>query len=82
MISIAETLYSDTLINEDIISGDVMGPAIKGLRRLVNMPFGCGEQNMVLFVPNIFVLDYLTSTEKLTDDIKEECLHNMKTGTY
>nr|BAK64111.1 alpha-2 macroglobulin [Hasarius adansoni] len=62
------------------ITGDVMGPSIKGLKKLVSLPFGCGEQNMVLFVPNIFVLDYLTSTEKLTDDIKEECLHNMKTG--
>lgn len=62
------------------VTGDVMGPAIKGLKKLVRLPVGCGEQNMVLFVPNIFVMDYLTSTGKMTDDVKEECTSNMKTG--
>lgn len=57
-----------------------MGPALSGLKKLVRLPVGCGEQNMVLFAPNIFVMDYLTAMDKITEEIKEECLSNMKTG--
>uniref|UniRef100_Q7M430 Alpha-2-macroglobulin (Fragments) n=1 Tax=Limulus polyphemus TaxID=6850 RepID=Q7M430_LIMPO len=49
------------------ITGDLMGPAIKNLDHLVRLPTGCGEQNMIKFVPNIFVLDYLTATGSITD---------------
>lgn len=59
-----------------------MGPAIKGVKKLVRLPCGCGEQNMVLFAPNIFVMDYLTSTGKITEDIKEQCISNMRTGKW
>lgn len=36
-----------------------MGPSTMNLASLIQMPFGCGEQNMLNFVPNIVVLDYL-----------------------
>lgn len=57
-----------------------MGPALNGLENLVRLPCGCGEQNMILFVPNIFVLDYLKATGKLTEDIEEKSIRFMKTG--
>jgi len=39
--------------------GDVLGPSIPNLANLIKMPFGCGEQNMLNFVPNIVVIEYL-----------------------
>lgn len=39
--------------------GDILGPSISNLAHLIKMPFGCGEQNMLNFVPNIVILDYL-----------------------
>lgn len=42
------------------ITGDILGPSIPNLANLIKMPSGCGEQNMLNFVPNIVVLDYLT----------------------
>ncbi|KAM4529281.1 LOW QUALITY PROTEIN: CD109 antigen [Fundulus diaphanus] len=39
--------------------GDLLGPSITGLDSLIQMPSGCGEQNMVHFAPNIYVLQYL-----------------------
>lgn len=39
--------------------GDILGPSIPNLANLIKMPFGCGEQNMLNFVPNIVILDYL-----------------------
>ena len=36
--------------------GDLLGPTLENLGSLVRMPYGCGEQNMLNFAPNIFIL--------------------------
>lgn len=46
--------------------GDVLGPSIPNLANLIKMPFGCGEQNMLNFVPNIVIMDYLKVNSFLT----------------
>ncbi|XP_048789217.1 alpha-2-macroglobulin-like protein 1 isoform X2 [Lagopus muta] len=53
------------------ISSDLMGLPLQNLDRLVQMPHGCGEQNMVLFTPIVYVLQYLEKTRQLTPVIKE-----------
>lgn len=57
-----------------------MGAAMQNLDSLLAMPFGCGEQNMIRFAPNIFVLQYLEKTNQLTDEIKSRATEFMKTG--
>lgn len=37
--------------------GDILGSAMQNIQNLLQMPYGCGEQNMVLFAPNIYVLN-------------------------
>ena len=37
-------------MGEVIVIGDVMGPTLKNLDKLLRLPFGCGEQNMINFV--------------------------------
>lgn len=44
--------------------GDLLGPSISGLDSLVQMPFGCGEQNMINFAPNVYVLQYLEASRQ------------------
>lgn len=44
------------------------------------MPFGCGEQNMVQFAPNIFVLQYLKKTKQLDPKIEVTALYFLRTG--
>lgn len=39
---------------------DLLGTPIKNLENLIRLPTGCGEQNMLHFVPNIVIMDYLT----------------------
>ncbi|KAH8412151.1 hypothetical protein KR009_000193 [Drosophila setifemur] len=46
------------------VVGDLLGPTLQNLDNLVRMPYGCGEQNMVNFVPNILVLKYLEVTNR------------------
>ncbi|XP_010001340.1 PREDICTED: alpha-2-macroglobulin [Chaetura pelagica] len=62
------------------VRGDIMGTAMQNLHQLLQMPFGCGEQNMVLFAPNIYVLDYLNKTEQLSEEIKSKAIGYLVSG--
>ncbi|CAL8314960.1 unnamed protein product [Merluccius merluccius] len=44
------------------VVGDLLGPSIAGLESLILMPYGCGEQNMIRFAPNIYIIDYLSAS--------------------
>ncbi|XP_066570341.1 alpha-2-macroglobulin-like protein 1 [Amia ocellicauda] len=48
------------------VLGDLLGRALQNLDSLLVMAYGCGEQNMVQFAPNIYILKYLESTGQLT----------------
>ena len=61
-------------------TGDVMGPALNGLDQLLKLPTGCGEQNMILFAPNIYVLEYLSNTDQLTSSVRDKAVGFMRTG--
>ncbi|XP_074976552.1 alpha-2-macroglobulin-like protein 1 isoform X3 [Caretta caretta] len=62
------------------VMGDIMGTALQNLDRLVQMPSGCGEQNMVLFAPIIYVLQYLEKTGQLTPEIRERATGFLRSG--
>ncbi|XP_060089077.1 CD109 antigen [Heteronotia binoei] len=62
------------------IVGDMLGPSISGLASLIKMPYGCGEQNMINFAPNIYVLDYLTKTGELKHNTKLKAVSYMREG--
>ena len=34
------------------------------------MPYGCGEQNLLNFAPNIFIMKYLQHSNQLTSEIE------------
>ncbi|XP_035739692.1 CD109 antigen-like isoform X1 [Vespa mandarinia] len=60
--------------------GDILGPSIPNLANLIKMPFGCGEQNMLNFVPNIVILNYLKSTNQLKQAIQAKALKYLEIG--
>ncbi|XP_068113161.1 alpha-2-macroglobulin-like [Hyperolius riggenbachi] len=62
------------------VLGDIMGTALQNLDRLLAMPYGCGEQNMVLFAPNIFVMQYLEKTNQITHEIKSKATKFLESG--
>ncbi|XP_052795659.1 CD109 antigen-like isoform X2 [Mya arenaria] len=62
------------------VIGDLMGPSINGLESLIKMPYGCGEQNMLNFAPNIFVTKYLSVTNNLDTALAEKTKNYMKKG--
>uniref|UniRef100_A0A8K9Y0A8 Alpha-2-macroglobulin-like n=1 Tax=Oncorhynchus mykiss TaxID=8022 RepID=A0A8K9Y0A8_ONCMY len=64
------------------VLGDLMGRAMKNLDSLLQMPYGCGEQNMVLFAPNIYILNYLQSTRQLTKEIQTRATGFLERGYH
>ncbi|KAG8582007.1 hypothetical protein GDO81_007889 [Engystomops pustulosus] len=46
------------------VVGDIIGPSAAKLHSLVQLPYGCGEQNMVRFAPIVFIMEYLTNTRQ------------------
>ncbi|XP_070792389.1 alpha-2-macroglobulin-like isoform X2 [Pituophis catenifer annectens] len=62
------------------VLGDILGGAIKNLHQLLKMPYGCGEQNMALFAPNIYILNYLKKTGQLTEEIKSKAVGYLEAG--
>ncbi|NXP49587.1 OVOS protein, partial [Heliornis fulica] len=62
------------------VIGDIMGTAMQNVHQLLQMPFGCGEQNMVLFAPNIYVLDYLNKTGQLSEEVKSKAIGYLVSG--
>ncbi|KAI5098852.1 alpha-2-macroglobulin-like isoform X5 [Silurus meridionalis] len=62
------------------VLGDMLGRALKNLDGLLKMPYGCGEQNIALLAPNIYILQYLENTEQLTAAIRERATGFLKSG--
>nr|XP_021153259.1 alpha-2-macroglobulin-like protein 1 isoform X1 [Columba livia]XP_021153260.1 alpha-2-macroglobulin-like protein 1 isoform X1 [Columba livia] len=62
------------------VTGDLMGTALQNMDHLVQMPHGCGEQNMVLFAPVVYLLQYLKKTRQLTPEIKERATGFLRNG--
>ncbi|CAK9803715.1 Mug1 [Anthophora plagiata] len=60
--------------------GDILGPALDNLDNLVQLPKGCGEQNMVLFVPNIHVIKYLDANGIDNPVLRAKAIKNMQIG--
>ncbi|XP_037607389.1 CD109 antigen [Sebastes umbrosus] len=60
--------------------GDILGPSISGLDSLIQMPYGCGEQNMINFAPNIYVLQYLSAVGQTDQETTDRATNHMMTG--
>lgn len=53
---------------------------MKNLEKLIRLPYGCGEQNMLNFVPNVVILDYLRATNQLTPAVETKAEAFMDAG--
>ncbi|XP_055540110.1 thioester-containing protein 1 allele R1-like isoform X6 [Wyeomyia smithii] len=79
-VEVPKNAVPDSTRIEVSVIGDVLGSTIQNLDSLIRMPYGCGEQNMLNFVPNIVVLDYLTNTNQLTSQIAAKAKRFMESG--
>lgn len=57
------------------ITPSLVAQTIGGIEDLLGMPYGCGEQNMIFFAPDVEILRYLDATDQLTPEIRAEAEH-------
>lgn len=62
------------------VTGSVLAQTIEGLENLLKMPYGCGEQNMLLFAPDVFIARYLKETGQNKPEIMAKAELLMITG--
>eukprot|EP00240_Pyramimonas_obovata_P000253 CAMPEP_0118924314 /NCGR_PEP_ID=MMETSP1169-20130426/2500_1 /TAXON_ID=36882 /ORGANISM="Pyramimonas obovata, Strain CCMP722" /LENGTH=1526 /DNA_ID=CAMNT_0006865411 /DNA_START=128 /DNA_END=4708 /DNA_ORIENTATION=+ len=79
-VTLPAEFVADSASAKLTVIGDLMGPTVAGLEQLLQMPFGCGEQNMITLAPNVYVLRYLTDAGKLDAATRERAVRNMKMG--
>ncbi|WAQ99999.1 CD109-like protein [Mya arenaria] len=59
------------------VIGDIFGSTFENLENMIQMPSGCGEQNMIKFAPGVFAARYLQNT--LRWDNKPELQEQIRT---
>ncbi|KAH8405167.1 hypothetical protein KR222_007055, partial [Zaprionus bogoriensis] len=79
-LELPEEIVPDSQHVEFGLVGDLLGPVIKNLERLLYLPNGCGEQTLSKMVPNYLVYDYLTSIKKLTPELEHRIKRNLEQG--
>ncbi len=62
------------------VTASYMAQTIEGLDKLLVMPFGCGEQNMMSLAPDVFIARYLEETGQVKPEIMAKIELMMTTG--
>jgi CD109 antigen len=62
------------------VTSSFLTQTIEGLDQLLKMPMGCGEQNMILFAPDVFITKYLQESGQLKPEIMAKAEKLMITG--
>jgi CD109 antigen len=62
------------------VTSSYLTQTIEGLEGLLQMPFGCGEQNMIVFAPDVFITRYLEASGQLKPEIMAKAEMLMLTG--
>ncbi|MCK5660077.1 MAG: alpha-2-macroglobulin, partial [Methanosarcinales archaeon] len=58
----------------------IVAQTISGVDSLLDMPYGCGEQNMILFAPDVEILRYLKATGQDNPEIRAKAEMFIITG--
>ncbi|KAI7800535.1 putative alpha-2-macroglobulin-like protein 1 [Triplophysa rosa] len=79
-LKLPEVVVKDSAKCFVTVLGDLISHALKNIADLLRMPYGCGEQNMLNFAPNIYILQYLESSGQLTPEILARAKTFLETG--
>jgi CD109 antigen len=62
------------------VTSSFLTQTIDGLEELLQMPFGCGEQNMIVFAPDVYITKYLQESGQIKPEIMAKAEKLMITG--
>lgn len=80
-----DTTLPDVIVTDSgrayiAVTSSFLTQTIDGLDALLQMPFGCGEQNMIVFAPDVFITKYLQSSDQIKPEIMAKAEKLMITG--
>ncbi|XP_071844557.1 alpha-2-macroglobulin-like isoform X2 [Apostichopus japonicus] len=75
-----ENYVPDSASGKMTVIGDLLGPTLSNLENLIRIPSGCGEQNMLGLVPNIYVLLYFINSDQNNVAIETKARENILIG--
>jgi CD109 antigen len=78
--SIPEMVVNDSGRAYIAVTSSFLTQTIDGLDALLQMPSGCGEQNMILFAPDVYITRYLRDSGQLKPEIMAKAEKLMITG--
>jgi CD109 antigen len=78
--SIPDAVVSDSGRAYISVTSSFLAQTINGLDNLLQMPFGCGEQNMINLAPDIYITKYLQGSGQLKAEIMAKAEKLMITG--
>jgi len=62
------------------VTSSYLTQTLEGLEALIQMPFGCGEQNMIMLAPDIYIVRYLQGSGQVKPEIIAKAEKLMITG--
>ncbi len=62
------------------ITPSPVAQTLTGISSLLNMPFGCGEQNMIFLAPDVEVLRYLKATDQSMPEVQAQAEYFINVG--
>jgi CD109 antigen len=62
------------------ITSSYLTQTLEGLEELIQMPFGCGEQNMMMMAPDVYITKYLQESGQVKPEIMAKAELLMITG--
>ena len=82
---VAETLIPPFAVADSgrvylALTSSYLTQTMEGLEELIQMPMGCGEQNMMLFAPDVYITKYLEESGQLKPEIMARAEKLMITG--
>ena len=78
--TIPEMVVSDSGRAYIAVTSSFLTQTLDGLDALLQMPFGCGEQNMINFAPDVYITKYLQGSGQLKPEIMAKAEQLMITG--
>jgi CD109 antigen len=78
--SIPDVVIDDSGRGYIAVTSSFLTQTIDGLDTLLQMPFGCGEQNMIVLAPDVYITKYLQGSGQLKPEIMAKAEKLMITG--
>ncbi len=78
--SIPDVVVADSGRAYIAVTSSFLTQTMDGLDTLLQMPFGCGEQNMIVLAPDVYITKYLQGSGQLKAEIMAKAEKVMITG--